>query len=173
MMLTIFINFYILACIAGLLFPPLYFLWRKKWDSLLTDETKYDVDNFHEIYSSAPLVWKFIVAIIPVLNFIWVVAVFFICKSLLRLAFISFRGKFLIWLAALPMRFLPGLRRKLVKKLWPEYYDFYLTAITCTHAGEIAKNLVDFLVLLVKDTEIEKEQTSDNNGSGPETETKG
>ena len=75
-------------------------------------------------------------------------------------------------LASLPMRFLPGLRRKLVKKLWPEYYNFYLTAVTYTHVGDIAKNLVDFFVLLVKDTEIEKEQTSDSNNNGPETEDK-
>jgi hypothetical protein len=159
------LKIYIIASIAGLLFPIFDSLAIKYSKDYTANENRSKNHFIHD-YREFPVKYKLIAAFFPVFHLVWCLVLvqmgvfFIICWWFNR------KIQFIKWLAEFPIKenrwFI--FRTKLVKKVFPSYLELYYTAFEASHAQEIADSMVNLIVKLIRlsNEKIPKEEKTES-----------
>jgi hypothetical protein len=158
----IILRIYLIGVMSGLLFPIL--------DSFLVERFSYYKESTDElletnikIYRKGPFVFKFVAALIPVLNLAWTLCIVLIIRLLIVDCCRQLRTKFIVWLAKRPVKRGFVFRTKLVKKVFPKQLHFYYECVEINNSHKVLGIITKILKVI---SELPDEKTEPDEQQG-------
>jgi hypothetical protein len=165
----ILIKIYIICAIAGLIYPLFDdFLMKHSKDYLDVDSGSY----YFELYREAPVQFKLFAALLPVINFFWVLVILILIRFCIVSWWWKIKKKFIRWLANTSLKRGITFKFWLVAHIFPNMLTYYYDRIDMRLDQEsLAMGLTGVIKKLLKESaaskkgkesQIEKSQKDEN-----------